>query len=61
MYNINILTECNDENIRAAIIAAVCEVINVDSSLFINRMKRGNVNSPIWNTISRKEILDNKF
>ena len=61
MYNINILTECNDENIRAAIIAAVCEVINVDSSLVINRMKRGTANSPVWNTISRKEILDNKF
>ena len=43
MYNINILTECNDENVRVAIIAAVCEMLNTDSSLVVNRMKRGNV------------------
>ena len=61
MYNINILTECNDENVHAAIIAAVCEMLNTDSSLRVNRMKRGNVNSPVWNATSRQEILNNKF
>jgi len=61
MYNINILTECNDDNVRAAIIAAVCEMLNVDSKLIVNKMKRGNINSPVWNMVSRKEILNNKF
>lgn len=61
MYNINILTKCDDENIRAVILAAVCEVISIDSKLVINRMKRGSSNSPVWNTISRQEILNNKF
>ena len=61
MYNINILTECNDENVRAAIIAAVCETMSVESSFVVNRMRRGNVNSPVWNFVSRKEILNNKF
>ena len=62
MYNINILSECNDEFIRAAIISAVCETLNGgESSLVVNRMKRGTVASPIWNTISRQENLNNKF
>lgn len=62
MYNINILTECNDESVRAIIIAAVCEMLNNnESTLAINRMKRGVVNSPVWNTISRQENLNNKF
>lgn len=61
MYSINILTECNDENVRAAIIAAVCETMSVESSLVVNRMRRGSVNSPVWNAISRQEILNNKF
>lgn len=61
MYNINILTECNDEKIRAAIIAAVCEVLSVDSSFVVNRMRRGGTNSSVWNLVSRKDILNNKF
>jgi len=62
MYNINILTECNDESIRAAIVAAVCEMLNGgESSLNINKMKRGSVNSPVWNSVSRQENLSNKF
>lgn len=61
MYNINILTECNDENVRAVIIAAICEMLNTNSSLVVNMMKRGNVNSPVWNATSRQEILNNKF
>ena len=62
MYNINILTECNDEYVRAAIVAAVCNTLNNgESSLFINRMKRGGINSPVWNAVSRQENLNNKF
>ena len=62
MYNINILTECNDESVRATIIAAVCEMLNGGvSSLSVNRMKRGRVVSPVWNTVSRQENLSNKF
>lgn len=61
MYNINILTECNDENIKVAIIAAVGEILNKESSLVVDRFKRGKVNSPVWNVTSRHEILDNKF
>ena len=61
MYNIKILSECNDDNICAAIITAVCETMNTDCSLIVKKMRRGNVNTPVWNAISRKEILNNKF
>lgn len=61
MYNINILSECNDEVVRVAIIAAVNEILNSKSNLIVRKMKRGGVNSPIWNEFSRKEYLDNKF
>lgn len=62
MYNINILTECNDENVRVAIIAAVSELMNSgDSNFIVNRMRRGKVEAPIWNSISRQENLRNKF
>ncbi len=61
MYNIKILTECNDENIKVAIISAILEALGGDSSIVINKLKRGNVNSPIWNSISRQENLSNKF
>ena len=61
MYNINILSYVDDDNIRAAIIAATLEMINSESSLVVNRMKRGNINSPVWNSFSRQENLNNKF
>jgi len=62
MYNINILTECNDDAVRAAIIAATLEMINSnEGNIKVNRMKRGSVNSPVWNSISRQENLNNKF
>ena len=62
MYNINILTECNDEFVRAAIVAAACEMLGSgESSLDIRKMKRGSVNSPVWNSVSRQENLSNKF
>ena len=58
MYNINILTECNDENIRVAIITAVLEMLNGGtSSLNITRMKHGRLNSPIWNSVIRREKM----
>lgn len=56
MYNINILSEVNDENIRVAIIAAVTELMTGDSNLTVNKMKRGRLESPIWNAISRPNI-----
>lgn len=62
MYNINILSECSDEEIRVAIIASVNEFLSKNSSgFFVNRMKRNNMNTPIWNAISRQENLNNKF
>jgi len=62
MYNINILTECNDEFTKIAIIAAVSEMLNGgESSLVVSKMKRGMVNSPVWNAVSRQENLNNKF
>lgn len=62
MYNIDILTECNDESVRIAIISAVCECLGGrDSRLIINKMRRGKVNSSVWNAISRQENLNNKF
>lgn len=62
MYNINILTECKDELVRTAIISAVCESINgEESSLTINRMKHGRLNSPVWSTVSRQENINKKF
>jgi len=61
MYNINILSECNDDNVRAAIIAAVCEMLSVESNFVVNKMRRNSVNSPVWNFVSRQEIINNKF
>ena len=62
MYNINILTECNDENVRVAIIVAVSELMNSgDSNFIVNRMRRSKVEVPVWNSISRQENLRNKF
>ena len=61
MYNINILSDCGDEKVRAAIVTAVMEVMSGNEDLFVGRMKRGKVESPIWNIVSRQEILDNTF
>ena len=56
MYNINILSEVNDEDIRVAIISAVTELMTGDSNLNVAKMKRGRLESPIWNAISRQNI-----
>ena len=63
MYNINILSECNNEETRVAIIASVNEFLskNSSSSFFVNRMKHGKANTPVWNIVSRQENLNNKF
>ena len=62
MYNINILSECNDEEIRVAIIASVNEFLSKNgSSFFVNRMKRNRMNVPVWSAVSRQENLNNKF
>ena len=62
MYNINILSECNDEETRVAIIASVNEFLSKSSSsFFVNRMKRNKMNVPVWSAISRQENLNNKF
>lgn len=56
MYNINILSEVNDENIRVAIISAVTEFIMKDSELNVTRMKRGRIEVPAWNSVARQNI-----
>lgn len=62
MYNINILTECSDEEIRVAIISAVCKALDCDTGdLIISKMKRGKVDCPTWNYVSRQGNLNNKF
>lgn len=61
MYNIEILNNCDDENIRVAIIAAVSEVMMGDSNLIVTRMRHGKIDAPVWNAMSRHEGLNNIF
>lgn len=56
MYNINILSEVSDENIRVAIISAVTEFIMKDSTLNVVRMRRGKIESSVWNSVARQNI-----
>lgn len=57
MYNINILNDVNDDNLRVAIISAVTEMMMGESSLNVTRMKRGKLESPIWNAVLRQDNL----
>ncbi len=57
MYNINILNDVNDDNLRVAIISAVTEMMTGESNLNVTRMKRGKLESPIWNAILRQDNL----
>ena len=57
MYNINILNDVNDDNLRVAIISAVTEMMTGEGNLNVTRMKRGNLESPIWNAILRQDNL----
>lgn len=61
MYNINILSKCDDEKIRVAIITAVSELMMGTDNLVITRMRHGKIDAPVWNTISRQENLINNF
>lgn len=54
MYNINILSDVQDDNVRVAIIAAVSEIMIGESEIHVTRMKRGKIESPIWNAVSRQ-------
>ena len=57
MYNINILSDVNDDNLRVAIISAVTEMMTGESNLNVTRMKRGKLESPIWNAVLRQNNL----
>ena len=57
MYNINILSDVNDDNLRVAIISAVIEMMTGESNLNVVRMKRGKLESPIWNAVLRQDNL----
>lgn len=57
MYNINIISDCSDENIRIAIITAVNEMMSTKNNFTVRKMKRLGVNAPIWNVVSRQENL----
>lgn len=57
MYNINILSDVNDDNLRVAIISAVTEMMTGESNLNVVRMKRGKLESPIWNAVLRQDNL----
>jgi len=57
VYNINILNDVNDDNLRVAIISAVTEMMTGESNLNVTRMKRGKLESPIWNAILRQDNL----
>ena len=53
MYNINIISKCDDENIRVAIIAAVNSIMETNGSVVVSKMKHGRVTAPAWNAILR--------
>jgi len=59
MYNVNVLTECQDEEEMAVVISSVLAMLNdeyhIDTDLIVRRLKRTNINSPSWNAISREE------
>ena len=61
MYNINILSKCDDEKIRVAIITAVSEFMMGSDNLIVTRMQHGKIDAPVWNAISRRENLSNNF
>lgn len=56
MYNINILSEVNDEYIRVAIISAVTEFMAGESNLNIVKMRRGSSSPSVWNSAARENI-----
>lgn len=53
LYNIDILSKCDDENIRVAIVSAVMEMMTGESDFYVSKMKRGKLESPVWNAVLR--------
>ena len=59
MYNVNVLTKCQDEEEMAVVISSVLAMLedgcHIDTDLIVRKLKRTNINAPSWNTISREE------
>lgn len=57
MYNVNVLTECQDEEEMAVVISAVLAMLEEEreNNLIVKRLKRTTITSPSWNVISREE------
>ena len=57
MYNVNILTECQDEEEFAVVISSVLAMLedNQDTDLIVRKLKRTNITAPAWNSKSREE------
>ena len=56
MYNISILSKCDDDKIRAVIIAAVNNIISNEVNIVVSKMKHGKITAPVWNVLSRQDI-----
>ena len=57
MYNVNVLTECQDEEEFAVVISSVLAMLEEerDTDLIVRKLKRTSINSPSWNAITREE------
>lgn len=57
MYNVNVLTECKDEEEFAIVISSVLAMLEEerDTDLIVRKLKRTNITSPSWSAISREE------
>jgi len=57
MYNVNVLTECQDEEEMAVVISAVLAMLKEEttSDLIVRKPKRTNIMSPAWSAITREE------
>lgn len=58
MYNVNVLTECQDEEEMAVVISSVLAMLeeeNIDTDLIVRKLKRTTITSPSWSAISREE------
>lgn len=57
MYNVNVLTECQDEEELAVIISSVLTALEEkDNDLIVRKLKRTDVTLPSWSAISREEF-----
>lgn len=57
MYNVNVLTECQDEEEFAVVLSAVLAMLEEESTsnLMVRKPKRTSIISPDWNAITREE------